>query len=245
MAQSIIVPIRVMLVDDHRTVLWGLEKLIDSEKPRMEVVGTATNCTEAIELANKTSPSVILLDIDLGKESGIDAIPAFVARTGIRVLVLTGVRDVSLHDRAVLAGAKGIIHKEEPPEMILRAIRKVHEGELWLDRVILGRLFGELLRTGAAPRPNAEELQWAQLTVRERQIIIQVSANPSANTGKIAERLHISEHTVRNHLTSIYSKLHVVNRLELFVYARRHAGRISCVGDSPVVVSQSVTPRRS
>lgn len=211
-----------MLVDDHRTVLWGLTKLIDGEKPRMEVVGTATNCTEAIDLADRTGPDVIVLDIDLGKQSGIDAIPAFVGRTETRVLVLTGLRDASLHDQAVLAGARGIVLKEDPPETILKAIEKIHEGELWLDRVTTGRIFVELSRTGTTPRRDAEKAKRSLLTVRERELISQLVADPSANYRKIAERLHITEHTVRNHLTSIYSKLGVINRLELHVYAHRH-----------------------
>ena len=225
MTQSTIHPIRVMLVDDHRTVLWGLAKLIDGEKPRMEVVGTATNCTEAIDLADRTDPDVIVLDIDLGKQSGIDAIPAFAARAGTKVLVLTGVRDASLHDQAVLAGARGIVHKEDPAETILKAIEKIHEGELWLDRVTTGRIFIELSRTGTTSRRDTKKAKRSLLTMRERELISQFVADPSANYRRIAERLHISEHTVRNHLTSIYGKLGVINRLELFVYAHRHGLR--------------------
>jgi two-component system nitrate/nitrite response regulator NarL len=225
MAQLTIHPIRVMLVDDHRTVLWGLAKLIDGEKPRMEVVGTATTCTEAIDLADRVDPDVIVLDIDLGNQTGIDAIPAFVARAETRVLVLTGVRDASLHDQAMLAGARGIVHKEDSPETILKAIEKIHEGELWLDRVTTGRIFVELSRTGTTSRRDTEKAKRAQLTVRERELISQLVADPSANYRKIAERLHITEHTVRNHLTNIYSKLGLVNRLELFVYAHRNGMR--------------------
>jgi len=214
-----------MLVDDHRTVLWGLTKLIDGEKPRMEVVGTATNCTEAIDVADRTDPDVIVLDLDLGKQNGIDAIPAFIARAATRVLVLTGMRDGSMHDRAVLAGARGIVHKEDPPETILKAIEKIHEGELWLDRITTGRIFVELSRAGTTPRKDAEKAKRTQLTLRERELISQLVADPSANYRKIAARLHITEHTVRNHLTSIYSKLGVINRLELFVYANRNGMR--------------------
>jgi two-component system, NarL family, nitrate/nitrite response regulator NarL len=210
-----------MLVDDHRTVLWGLAKLIDGEKPRMEVVGTATNCAEAIDLADRVGPDVIVLDIDLGKQSGVDAIPDFIARAGTRVLVLTGLRDGSLHDQAVLAGARGIVHKEDPPETILKAIEKIFEGELWLDRVTTGRMFIELSRTGR-PRQDPEKVKRSLLTARERELIGQLVANPSANYRKIAGKLHISEHTVRNYLTSIYSKLGVINRLELFVYANKN-----------------------
>ena len=141
------------------------------------------------------------------------------------MLVLTGLRDASLHDQAVLAGARGIVHKEDPVETILKAIEKIHEGELWLDRVTTGRIFGELSQMGAAPRRDVEKAKRAQLSVRERELISKLVADPSANYRKIAERLSITEHTVRNHLTSIYGKLGVVNRLELFVYAHRNGMR--------------------
>lgn len=222
MARTATKPIRVMLVDDHRTVLWGLTKLIDGEKPRMEVVGTAGSCTEAIELADKTAPDVIVLDLDLGKQNGIDAIPAFISRTGTKVLVLTGVRDAALHDQAVLAGARGIVHKEDPAETILKAIDKMYRGEIWLDRVTIGRIFDEASRPGNAARRDTEKTTGSLLTARERELIHQLITDPSANHRKIAEALHISEHTVRNHLTSIYGKLGVTNRLELFVYMHRH-----------------------
>lgn len=222
MTPRAVTPIRVLLIDDHRTVLWGLERLIDSEKPRMEVVGKATNCAEAIELAGKVRPDVIVLDIDLGGQDGTDAIPELVARSKGQVLVLTGLRNASVQDNAMLAGARGIVHKEDPAESILKAIEKIHQGELWLDRVTTGRIFVELSRAGGPPREDPDKAKISLLTARERGLISQLVADPSANYKKIAEKLHISEHTVRNHLTSIYSKLGVINRLELFVYANKH-----------------------
>lgn len=215
-------PIRVLLVDDHRTVLWGLERLINGEQPRMEVVGTATDATEAIRLAGKLRPDVIVLDIDLGGQDGIAAIPELIARSKGNVLVLTGMRNSSVRDNAILAGARGIILKEEPAETILKAIDRVQHGELWLDRVTTGRIFIELSRTGGASRRSPVKTKTALLTTRERELIIELAADPGANYRKIAEKLNISEHTVRNHLTSIYGKLGVQNRLELFVYANKH-----------------------
>jgi len=215
-------PIRVLLVDDHRTVLWGLERLIDGEKPRMEVVGTATNRAEAIELAGKARPDVIVLDIGLGEQDGVSAIPELVSRSKGHVLVLTGQRDASVHDNAVLAGARGIVHKEEPAETIIKAIDRVQRGELWLDRATTGRIFIELARAGGASRRYAAKSKTSTLTTRERELIGMLAADPGANYRNIAEKLNISEHTVRNHVTSIYGKLGVQNRLELFVYANKH-----------------------
>jgi two-component system, NarL family, nitrate/nitrite response regulator NarL len=215
--------IRVLLVDDHRTVLWGLEKLIESEGTGMVVAGKATSRAEAIEIAGQTRPDVIVLDSELGEQSGIDAIPELLSRSKGKVLLLTEQRDAQLHDRAVLAGARGIVCKEEPAETIVRAIEKVHKGEVWLDRATTGRLLHELSQNGNSRR--REQQDWAtsaRLTTRERELVSELVQDPSANYTKIAAKLRITEHTVRNHLSSIYSKLRVQNRLELFVYASKN-----------------------
>jgi two-component system nitrate/nitrite response regulator NarL len=212
--------IRVFLIDDHRTILWGLERLIESGNPGMRVVGTATTCAEALKALQRAPADVIVLDLDLGEESGLDAIPKLISSA--KILVLTGVRDPAVHDRAVLAGARGVVAKEARAETILSAIEKVNAGEVWVDRAATGRLLVEVSRRNAArDQPNPEHGKIAQLTVREREIIGIASANAGATARAIAEKLNISEHTLRNHLTSIYEKLGVANRLELYVYAHQ------------------------
>jgi DNA-binding NarL/FixJ family response regulator len=216
-------PIRVFLIDDHRSILWGLEKLIESATPAMEVVGSVTNSADAFKLLDKAAPDVILLDMDLGKESGLDAIPQLLAKSAAKILVLTGLRDKTMLDKAVFAGARGVVEKEAPAETILTAIGRVHEGQLWLDRAATGRVFVEFSRKGAAPAVNPEQQSISTLTDRERQIIAATVTHAGATARVIAEKLHISEHTLRNHLTSIYDKLGVANRLELFAYAHKHS----------------------
>ena len=215
-------PIRVFLIDDHRSILWGLERLIHSATPAMEVVGSTTSWAEALMLLHQAAPDVILLDMDLGKESGLDAIPQLMARSPAKILILTGLRDKSMHDRAVLAGARGVVEKEASAETILAAIAKVHEGQLWLDRAATGRVFVEFSRQGAAQAADPEQKKIAALTEREREIVAILVAHAGATARVIAEKLHISENTLRNHLTSIYDKLDVANRLELFAYAQEH-----------------------
>ncbi len=222
-------PIRVLLVDDHRSILWGLERLIESEKPRMEVVGKAANRAEALVLAAETRPDVVLLDLDLGAESGLDIIPELIARSKAKVLVLTGLRDTAVRDAAVLAGARGVVGKEAAPEDILRGIVKVHQGEIWLDREATGRIFVEFSRNGASEEADPERQKIASLTARECRIVSTIVGDPGATANTVAERLHISEHTLRNHLTSIYDKLGVANRLGLYVYANKHGRRWSCL----------------
>ncbi len=212
-------PIRVLLIDDHRIALWGLEQLVGSEKHRMEVAGSATNCAEALVLSNKISPDVIVLNLDLSGENAIDAIPGLLDKSNAKLLALTGLRDPSIHDSAVLAGAGGIVQKDEPAETILKAIEKVHAGQLWLDRMATGRIFVALSRKNAAEDVDPARRKISTLTSRERGIIVVIATHPGANATAIAEKLHISQSTLRNHLTAIYEKLGVANRLELYAAA--------------------------
>jgi DNA-binding NarL/FixJ family response regulator len=215
--------IRVMLIDDHQTMLWGLGKLIEGETPRMTVAGTARSCDDALRLATQLAPDVILLDIDLGGQSSVDIIPGLLMNGVSRVLILTGTKDQDMLDLAIRRGARGILHKDAAPADVLKAIEKVHKGELWLDHIALGRVLGHFLNPAAAPpRSDPEAIRRESLTAKERKVIQAVVEGNGALNKAIAQRLFISEYTLRNHLTSIYQKLHVANRLELYVYAVKH-----------------------
>ena len=214
--------IRVVLIDDHRTILWGLEKLIDSQQPRMRVVGKFTSFAEASSEFGKLQPNIILLDLDLGVEHGIDVIPRLIAITKAKILILTGLRDAALHDKAIIAGAKGILEKENSAETILTAIRQVHEGQLWMDQARMGRIIQEFSRNKSDEEKNAERKKIDALTQRERKIILAVTSRAGATGSDLAKVLHISENTLRNHLSSIYTKLELTNRLELWDYAYKN-----------------------
>jgi two-component system, NarL family, nitrate/nitrite response regulator NarL len=214
--------IRVFLVDDHRTVLWGLQRLIESDAPRTEVVGTATTVEEAIAQLPAAKADVILLDLDLGGRSGIDVLPMLRDISGARVLVLTGMRDGRLHEQAIVAGACGVVTKESPADVILRAIAKASVGEMWLDRTATASIFMELSRRGRSELPDPVELKIRTLTPRERQIISELTADAGASTKAIASTLCMSEHTLRNHLSSVYDKLGVSSRVELWAFATKH-----------------------
>lgn len=214
--------IRVLLVDDHPCFLWGLEQLINTRNPQMTVVGTAGQGIEALKLASETRPDVIVLDIDLGIENGVDLLSRLIACSGARILALTDSRDPGRRDSAVLAGARGVVGKEERPETLLQAIRKVHDGELWLDRSATGRVFVELSRALQGGGKTDEQSRIASLTRREREVVGIVSTHPAASVKAIARMHHISEKTLRNHLTSIYDKLRLSSRLELHVFASTH-----------------------
>ena len=133
MSQTSQEPIQVLLIDDHQSFLWGMVKLIESDSPNMKVMGTASDIAAALTILQQEQPDVILLDIDLGGVNSLDSMPLLRNTTSAMVLILTGARDAETHERAVLAGARGVVQKEAPAEMILNAIKKVYEGEIWLD----------------------------------------------------------------------------------------------------------------
>jgi DNA-binding NarL/FixJ family response regulator len=212
--------IRVLLVDDHRTVLWGLEKLIESARPRMQVVAVAVNGAEALAAAAEHRPDVVLLDLDLGGANGLDLLSDLLRHCEARVLVLTGIRDPELRERVVLQGASGMVHKMEPAEVILSAIERVSRGEIWLDRATTAKVIATLADAGKRKQADAEDPAVADLTHKEREVIAAVVKHKGAPIKSIADALCLSSHTVRNHLASIYSKLGVHSRLDLFMYAK-------------------------
>ena len=215
-------PIRVLLVDDHKTMLWGLERLIESENPRMQVIGKATNKAEIFAILKLSKPDVVLLDIDLNGDNSLDFLEELLQESQARVLVFTGSQDPVVHQRAIINGASGVVLKNENADVILRAIKYVHAGELWFDRAATSRL----LRSLNAPVPTfnkANQLnKIATLTPKERQVITAMALIPGARNKVVADRLCMSEHTLRNHLTGIYAKLDLENRLELCMFAIEH-----------------------
>jgi two-component system nitrate/nitrite response regulator NarL len=213
--------IRVMLVDDHKTMLWGLHRLIEGEQTGMEVVATATSCAEARARLAACAPDVVLLDLDLDGQCSLELLPELLASGSTRVLVFTGSRDQALLDRAVRDGARGLLQKDAPAETVLEAIARVHEGDMWIDHAVMTRLLSEMQRP-AARKPDADAVKLASLTQREHKIIQAIVQGNGALNRSLAQSLFISEHTLRNHLVSIYKKLDVANRLELYVYAVKH-----------------------
>lgn len=213
-------PIRVMIVDDHKAILWGLERLVESAKPRMSVAGTAGTCSELLATVASHKPDVILLDLDLNGENAADTLPTLSALTEARVLILTGARDSCVQRAALLKGARGVISKDESADVLLQAIERVYAGEVWINQAMMSQILETM--TGGAAKLDPEAERIASLTPRERGIVHAVVTRHDDKSVAIAEALHISEHTLRNHLTLIYEKLGVHNRIGLFAYAIKH-----------------------
>jgi len=210
-------PIRVCIIEDHAVVRAGLRMLIET-KDNMAVVGEAANRVEAFAAARKNPPDIFILDLDLNDESGLDFLPDLLSSfTRARVLVLTSATDTESHHRAIEAGAMGLVLKAEASEVLLHAIEKVHSGEVWLARSVTASL---LSRIAHGSTDDAESRTIQSLTKREREIVALVPHG--FKRPQIAASLFISETTVRHHLTSILSKLEVIDSFDLVFYAYKY-----------------------
>ena len=220
MPDAIKEPIRILLIDDHVIVRSGLRMLIENHKG-MVVVGEAGTRIDALAIAAREKPQVILLDLDMGNESGLDFLRELLdIAAGARVVMLTGVRDPEAHRRAVHLGAMGLVLKDKAAEVLIKAIEKVHAGEVWLDRSLTASVLYEMSQAGEIRRADPDAKKISSLTDREREIVGHVCEG--LKNKQIGDRLFISEATVRNHLTSILSKLELSDRFELALYAYRH-----------------------
>ena len=223
-------PLRVLLADDHQTVLWGLEQLIQSAAPRMRVVGQASSRFALFELLKHTTADLVLLDLDFGDSCALDFIPEVIEQSLARVLILTGSTDCESHQRAVVIGARGVVSKLEPAAVLLTAIDRVAAGEIWLDRLSLSQVL-DAMSKGA--RPDLHSQRFDSLTPRERQIVVSVITEKGARNKVLANKLNMSEHTLRNRLTTIYSKLDVDGRMALYHYATSHFRRLNPMTSVP------------
>lgn len=199
---------------------WGLDRLLQSERPHLEPVGSAGSLPEAESMLRRCRPDVTIVDLDDG--FGTEAIVALKACCTSALIALTSCSDREVLDRAVFEGVRGIVRKNDAPAALVKAIQRVHEGELWIDRSSTGRIFMELSQRHQAQDNHPDRLKMAALTPRERQTIVAVASDSAAPGKIIARRLCISEHTLRNHLSAIYAKLGVANRLDLYAYAKRN-----------------------
>ncbi len=208
--------IRVVIADDHSIVREGL-KLILSIDNELEVVGMGADGQEALELSVQLKPDILLLDVDMPRMTGLEALRNLADREcPVKVVVLTASIENKQIVEALQLGARGVIRKETPPRVLLKCIHSVFEGQYWLGQ----DAFSDLVRGLQSLAPMTTENARFGLTARELKVI---SAVLEGDTNKaIAERLAISEQTVKNHLTNIFNKLGLSNRLELALFAAKN-----------------------
>jgi DNA-binding NarL/FixJ family response regulator len=218
-------PIRVLLVDDHAVTLWGLRQLVQSGAPRMVVSGTAPSCSELLAHPELDRTDVVILDLSLGDTNALDWLPRLLTGRALKVVILTGETNPRLHRDAVLRGARAVVLKSQPPQSILDAVERVHAGQVSLDGSLMSMLLDHLPGGEHGTRTPARDTHAARiasLTRKERQVVGAITQYRGAKSLAVADSLHMSEHTLRNHLTVIYSKLGVHGKLDLYVYAVEH-----------------------
>lgn len=209
--------IRVVLVDDNELFRAGIRSLLSKDK-NVSVVGVEGQIAKALDLVKRKRPHVILLNLELRQGDGLQTIPELLSACKTsRLAVLTDSRDQEVHRSIFSRGAIGIISKQEPPELLMEAIRRLHAGSIWLDRFVSADIIGEM---SGRKHNGVYGYRIGALTKREREVIQFVGRG--LKNKEIADSLCISDITVHHHLTSIYSKLEVGSRLELIIFAYRH-----------------------
>lgn len=211
--------IRIVIVDNLTMIRAGF-RLIIANQTDLELVAEAGNLLEALQSIEATKPDIVLLVLSQEGDLDIKSIPQIVnaAQKG-RVILITRSTSHDLYIQALQYGVVGVVLKTQSPEVLIKAIRKVHEGEAWIERSLVASLLTQF-SINQPVTPTARENECvAHLNQREQDIVQLIGLG--LNTRQIAKKLFLSESTVRHNLTTVYEKVGVSGRLELLVFAYR------------------------
>jgi len=213
--------IRIVIADDHPIVRDGLRRLLEVEED-IQVVGEANDGRQVIEVVQQTDPDIVLLDLRMPNLDGLQALQMLqqtCKRT--KVIVLTASEDKNEFVQAMKLGCSGIVLKQTVPDLIIKSIRKVSGGEIWLDShttaAVMRQFASPADSFGGVGPSGGKQRERSPLSTREREIVALVAQG--YKNKEMAEKMFISEQTVKNHLHNIFDKLGVSDRLELALYA--------------------------
>jgi two-component system nitrate/nitrite response regulator NarL len=208
--------VRILVADDHAIFRDGLRKLLDGAED-VQIIGEASNGNECVKMLARLKPDILLLDLRMPEKDGLGVLEEINFDTvQTRVIVLTAAEDDRDVVRAMRLGARGVVLKQSASDLLLKSIRKVHDGEIWLDNRMTAEVIDAFKKSAEAGQRREKPL----LSDREKEIV-QLVAQGFRNR-EIGEKLFISEQTVKNHLHNIFDKLGVSDRLELALYAIHH-----------------------
>ncbi len=210
--------IKVLIVDDHILFREGLAAILQAEAD-IHIAGLAGNVKEAVEIAREVKPDIILMDFGMPDGTGVDATRMILKELpGCKIIFLTVFEDDENLFAGIRSGAKGYLLKNMRPAKLVAAIRSVYQGESALSRSMTLRLMEELSRTALPER--REDPLLGKLTAREIDVLREITAG--APNQEIAQRLFLSENTVKHHIHSILDKLNIADRKAAANYARMH-----------------------
>lgn len=211
--------IKLLIVEDHLLVSKGMEMILENDS-EFQIIGSVADIESAYAKVSEEKPDIVLLDLDLGRTSGLDHIKGLRDAGAAQILVVTASTNPEAHRRAVENGASGTLIKQEAGSTLIKAIKKVHEGEFWIDRFLTAQVLNETFgRDKESAEARKARRQIESLTSREREIVALIGQG--LTNKEAAAKLKLSEKTVRNSLTVIFSKLGVSTRLELAIRASK------------------------
>lgn len=210
--------IRLLIVDDHALFREGLRALF-SAIGDIELVGEAISGQDAVKLAEELQPEVVLMDIDMPGMNGVEATRKILRKTpSTGIVMVTMLEDDSSVFSAMRAGARGYVLKGAQPDELLQTIRAVASGQALFGPAIASRMMRFFNEQEARFKASLPEEAFPELTPREMEVLVLIAQGDKNSA--IAEKLVISDKTVRNHITNIFSKLQVADRAQAIIKAR-------------------------
>jgi DNA-binding NarL/FixJ family response regulator len=216
-------PIRIAIADDHPVFRDGIGAILQTEED-FRLVGKASNGRDILRIAEEQRPEILLLDLSMPVMDGLTTLRHLrEIRSGTKVIVLTASEDREQLMEAMQLGAAGIVLKKDLTTALIKSIRRVHAGEIWMQSSTTQAVMAHVA-PAAAPAPEHPPFRSALLTRKESEVVRLVAQG--LRNREIASRMVISEQTVKNHLRTIFEKLQVGDRLELALYAIHNLGAV-------------------